>query len=64
MISKNNTGRGIFSALNTAGIIGSKLHGGTYIEGTTIWSNNEKAINTLFSHSEVVWEHFVVQKRI
>ncbi|MEJ2251911.1 MAG: hypothetical protein P8Y97_19910, partial [Candidatus Lokiarchaeota archaeon] len=64
IINKYYTGRGIFSALTTVGIIGVKIHNVRYYEGTTIWSNNEKAINTIFPHSKVVREHIVVQKRI
>ncbi|MEJ2251693.1 MAG: hypothetical protein P8Y97_18800 [Candidatus Lokiarchaeota archaeon] len=64
IINNHYTGRGIFSALTTVGIIGVKIHNVSYYEGTTIWSNNEKAINTIFPHSKVVREHIVVQKRI
>jgi len=64
MISKNHTGNGIFSSLNNIGRIVTGINGITYVEGTTIWSNNDRAIKTIFPHSKVIREHIVVQKRI
>lgn len=64
MISKDHTGNGIFSSLNNIGRIVTGINGVTYVEGTTIWSNNDRAIKTIFPHSKVIREHVVVQKRI
>lgn len=64
IISKDHTGKGIFSSLNNIGRIVTKINGITYVEGTTIWSNNERAVKTIFPHSKVIREHVVFQKRI
>ncbi len=64
MIRKEYAGRGIFSALNNIGRIITGLNGITYVEGTTIWSNNDKAIKTIFPHSKPIRKHIVLQKRI
>ncbi|TFF95955.1 MAG: hypothetical protein EU547_06940 [Promethearchaeota archaeon] len=64
IVNKNYTGKGIFSSLNNIGRIALEIHGINYFEGTTIWANNEKAINTIFPHSKVVREYLVLQKRI
>lgn len=64
MISKEYTGKGIFSALNNIGQTTLRINGIAYIEGTTIWSNNDRAIKTIFPHSTIIRDHMVVQKRI
>ncbi|MFW9938270.1 MAG: hypothetical protein ACFFD5_11525 [Candidatus Thorarchaeota archaeon] len=64
MIDKNYTARGIFSSLNNIGQLACKLSGFHYFEGTTIWSNNDRAIKTIFPHSIPIRKHVVVQKRI
>jgi hypothetical protein len=64
MIRKSHTGKGIFSALNNFGRIVLAINSITYVEGTSIWSNNKKAINTIFPHSKPIRKHVVFQKRI
>ena len=64
MVKKGYYGKGIFSALNNLGQLTAGLFGVDYYEGTTIWSNNERAINTIFPHCEPIRKHFVVQKRV
>ena len=64
IIKKEYTGRGIFSSLQNIGQITSRLHGFRYVEGTTIWSNSDRAIKTIFPHSTPLRTHYVVQKRI
>ena len=64
IIKKEFAGRGIFSSLQNVGRITCKLHGFDYVEGTTIWANNNRAIKTIFPHSTPVRTHYVVQKRI
>ena len=64
IIKKEYAGRGIFSSLQNVGQITSRLHGFNYIEGTTIWANNDRAIKTIFPHSTPLRTHYVVQKRI
>jgi hypothetical protein len=64
MIDKNYTGRGIFSSLNNIGQLACKLSGFHYYEGTTIWSNNDRAIKTIFPHAIPIRKHVVVQKRV
>lgn len=63
MVKKGYTGRGIFSALNNLGQLTANLHGISYYEGTTIWSNNERAVQTIFPHCKLLRKHYVVQKR-
>ncbi|NVM34496.1 MAG: hypothetical protein HWN81_02800, partial [Candidatus Lokiarchaeota archaeon] len=46
MVKKGYFGKGIFSALNNIGQLTCNLHGVNYFEGTTIWSNNSRAIDT------------------
>jgi len=64
IIDKNYAGRGIFSSLQNVGQITCKLHGFTYVEGTTIWANNDRAVKTIFPHCTPLRTHYVVQKRI
>jgi len=64
IIKKDYSRRGIFSSLQNVGRITCKLHGFNYVEGTTIWANNNRAIKTIFPHSTPVRTHYVVQKRI
>ncbi|MCK4380782.1 MAG: hypothetical protein KAW51_06540 [Candidatus Lokiarchaeota archaeon] len=64
MVKKGYYGRGIFSALNNIGQITYSLRGAYYYEGTSIWSNNSRAIDTIFPHCRPVRKHYVVQKRI
>lgn len=64
MVKKGYTGRGIFSALNNLGQLTANLHGISYYEGTTIWSNNQRAVQTIFPHCKLVRKHYVVQKRV
>jgi len=64
MVKKGYYGRGIFSALNNIGQLTGRLFGIDYYEGTSIWSNNERAINSIFPHCEPIRKHFIVQKRV
>jgi hypothetical protein len=64
MVHKDHSGKGIFSSLNNSGWLTVGMYGITSAEGTTIWANNEKAIKTIFPHSEPLRTHFVVQKRV
>jgi hypothetical protein len=64
MVHKDHSGKGIFSALNNLGRLTVEMFGITSAEGTTIWANNERAIKTIFPHSEPLRSHIVVQKRI
>lgn len=64
MVKKGYFGKGIFSALNNIGQITCNLHGVNYFEGTTIWSNNSRAIDTIFPHCKPIRKHLVVQKRL
>jgi len=64
MVRKDYTGKGIFSALNNIGQKTCSLFGVDYFEGTTIWSNNSRAINTIFPHCKLLRKHFIYQKRI
>jgi len=64
IIKKEYAGRGIFSSLQNVGQITSRLYGFDYVEGTTIWANNDRAIKTIFPHCTPLRTHFVVQKRI
>jgi hypothetical protein len=64
MIDKAYTRKGIFSALNNIGQLACNLNGIHYYEGTTIWSNNDRAIKTIFPHSIPTRKHIVVQKRV
>jgi len=64
MVKKGYFGKGIFSALNNIGQLKCNLHGVTYFEGSTIWSNNSRAIDTIFPHCKPIRKHYIVQKRI
>ncbi|MFW9828746.1 MAG: hypothetical protein ACFFEY_14230 [Candidatus Thorarchaeota archaeon] len=64
MIKKGYFGKGIFSALNNIGQLTCNLYGVDYFEGTGIWSNNSRAIDTIFPHCKPLRKHYVVQKRI
>lgn len=64
MVHKAHSGKGIFSALNNIGWLTVGMYGITSAEGTTIWANNERAIKTIFPHSEPLRTHYVVQKRV
>ena len=41
-----------------------RIFGIDYFEGTAIWSNNSRAIDTIFPHCNPIRKHFVVQKRV
>jgi len=64
MVRKDYAGRGIFSALNNIGQLTCNLNGITYYEGTTIWTNNIDAVNSIFPHCEHLRKYFVLEKRI
>ncbi len=64
IIKNEYAGRGIFSSLQNVGQITCKLHGFNYVEGTTIWANNDRAVKTIFPHCTPLRTHIVVQKRI
>lgn len=64
MVRKDYAGKGVFSALNNIGQLTCNLNGIKYYEGTTIWYNNQDAVNSIFPHCEHVRKHYVVQKRI
>ncbi|KKL94645.1 hypothetical protein LCGC14_1862590, partial [marine sediment metagenome] len=64
MVKKGYFGKGIFSALNNLGQLTCNFYGVDYFEGTAIWSNNSRAIDTIFPHSEPIRKHYIVQKRV
>ena len=64
IVKKEYTRRGIFSSLQNVGQITSRLYGIDYVEGTTIWANNDRAVKTIFPHCTPLRTHYVVQKRI
>lgn len=64
MVKREYCGKGIFSALNNIGQLTANLHGVEYFEGTTIWSNNSRAIETIFPHCKPTRKHIVVQKHL
>ncbi len=64
MVKKGYYGKGIFSALNNIGQLTCLMRGLTYYEGTSIWSNNTRAIDTIFPHSKPIRKHSVLQKRL
>jgi hypothetical protein len=64
MVNKDHSGKGIFSALNNIGRLTLEMYGIISAEGTTIWANNDRAIKTIFPHSEPLRTHYVVQKRV
>ncbi len=64
MVRKDYAGRGIFSAMNNIGQKTQNVNGITYFEGTTIWTNNIDAINSIFPHCEHIRKHYIMEKRI
>ena len=64
MVKKGYYGKGIFSALNNIGQLTCLMRGLNYYEGTSIWSNNSRAIDTIFPHCKPIRKHIVVQKRL
>ncbi len=64
MVKKGYYGKGIFSALNNLGQLTCRIFGIDYFEGTAIWSNNSRAIDTIFPHCKPIRKHYVVQKRV
>ena len=64
MVRKDYAGRGIFSALNNIGQLTCNLNGIKYYEGTTIWTNNIDAVNSIFPHCKHIRKYYVLQKRI
>jgi len=64
MVKKGYYGKGIFSALNNIGQLTARLFGVDYYEGTTIWSNNDRAVNTIFPHCHPIRKHYITQKRV
>ena len=64
MVKKGYFGKGIFSALNNIGQLTCSLYGVDYFEGTAIWTNNSRAIDTIFPHCEPIRKHYVMQKRL
>jgi hypothetical protein len=64
MVHKDYSRKGIFSNLNNIGQITLSFNGINYVEGTTIWSNNEKAVSAIFPHAKPLRKHIVYQKRI
>jgi hypothetical protein len=64
MVRHDYTGQGIFSGLNNIGQQTCGFFGVNYFEGTSIWSNNSQAINSIFPHSTPIRTHYIFQKRI
>ncbi len=64
MVDKRYEGKGIFSALNNIGQLGTFLNGITYFEGTSIWNNNPNAKKAIFPHGIPVRKHIVMEKRL
>ncbi|HDZ18543.1 MAG TPA: hypothetical protein ENH75_09645 [archaeon] len=64
MVKKGYYGKGIFSALNNLGQLTARIFGIDYFEGTAIWSNNSRAIDTIFPHCKPVRKHYIFQKRV
>ena len=64
MVRRDYTGKGIFSALNNIGQHTCSFFGVNYFEGTTIWSNNSRAIDTIFPHCTPIRKHLIFQKRV
>jgi len=64
MIVKQHAGKGVFSSIHNMGKPIVVAAGISFIEGTTIWANNEKAVQTIFPHAKPLREHVVVQKRV
>jgi len=64
MVKKDYYGKGIFSALNNLGQLTASIFGVDYFEGTAIWSNNTRAIDTIFPHCSPIRKHYIAQKRV
>ncbi len=64
MIAKQHAGKGMFSSIHNMGKPIVVAAGISFIEGTTIWANNEQAVQTIFPHAKPLREHVVVQKRV
>jgi hypothetical protein len=64
MVKKGYYGKGIFSALNNLGQLTASIFGVDYFEGTAIWSNNTRAIDTIFPHCCPIRKHYIAQKRV
>ena len=64
VVKSGQSGKGIFSALNALGQMNFKRYGLDYVEGTSIWSNNERVMERIFPHTKLVRKHVVLQKRI
>jgi hypothetical protein len=64
MVRRDYTGKGIFSALNNIGQETCSFFGVKYFEGTTIWSNNSRAVETIFPHCTPIRKHLIFQKRV
>ncbi|MBY9006168.1 MAG: hypothetical protein KGD63_05375 [Candidatus Lokiarchaeota archaeon] len=64
MVDKDYAGKGIFSALNNIGQIGTSFNGIDYFEGTYIWNKNPDAVKAIFPHGKPIRKHIVFQKRI
>ena len=57
MVKKGYYGKGIFSTLNNIGQLTCIIRGLNYYEGTSIWSNNTRAIDTI---SELKNHFFII----
>jgi len=64
MIAKQHAGKGVFSSIHNIGKPIVVAKGISFIEGTTIWANNDRAIKTIFPHAKPLRTHVVVQKRV
>ena len=64
MIAKQHAGKGVFSSIHNMGKPIVVAAGISFIEGTTIWANNDRAIKTIFPHATPLRTHVVVQKRV
>jgi hypothetical protein len=64
MIAKQHAGKGVFSSIHNMGKPIVVASGISFVEGTTIWANNDRAIKTIFPHAKPLRTHVVVQKRV
>ena len=64
MIAKQHAGKGVFSSIHNMGKPIVVAAGISFIEGTTIWANNDRAVKTVFPHAKQLRTHVVVQKRV
>lgn len=64
MIAKQHAGKGVFSSIHNMGKPIVVAAGISFIEGTTIWANNDRAVKTIFPHAKPLRTHVVVQKRV